>query len=61
MTDHTFPHHQPLSIWPLFASLRARLQDRAETRRIRRLHLLTKREIMHLPDHMLKDIGYFDR
>lgn len=61
MTDHSFPHHLPLSIWPLVSALQVRLQERAETRRIRRLHLLTKREIMRLPDHMLKDIGYFDR
>jgi hypothetical protein len=61
MTDHSLLHHQPLSIWPLVTSLRTRLQERAETRRIRRLNLLTRREIMHLPDHMLKDIGYFDR
>jgi hypothetical protein len=61
VTDQTYPHNLPLSVWPLLASLRVSLQARAEARRARRQHLLTKREIMHLPDHMLKDIGYFDR
>lgn len=60
MTDHCLPHRPALPFWHGLTTLWSAARENHELRRSRRAHMRAKRELAELPEHLLRDIGFYD-